>query len=84
MKIPQVADEERRLTPLQMEIVRLIANGSNYQQISESTGLRVTQVKSRIETLLANLKAKNKAHLVAQVFREGLASPDMVNVKGDK
>jgi DNA-binding NarL/FixJ family response regulator len=60
------------LTPQQLRILRLIADGMTDRQIATELYLGENTVKTHIRRIFAKLNAVSRAHAVANGFRQGL------------
>lgn len=74
-----VSDVERltaaqtiRLSPRELEALRLAADGLSMPEIAESTGRATETVKTQLARARSKLGARNVAHAVALAFRAGL------------
>jgi DNA-binding NarL/FixJ family response regulator len=60
------------LTPEQIAILQLLADGDKYSDIALAIGTSEQQIKNRVHLLLQELGADNSRHAIAQAFRAGL------------
>ena len=60
------------LTPRQVQILQLIAEGLSNEQIANRLRLSAETVKSHVSAVHAKLGADSRAHAVAIAFRHGL------------
>lgn len=65
---------EPRLTPRELEVLRLAADGASTAELGEQLGISPATVKSHFESAYAKLGARNRAGAVAAAFRRGLIS----------
>jgi DNA-binding CsgD family transcriptional regulator len=69
-------DAERRdpaaLTPRELEILQLLANGADTEEISRALEIGPETVKTHIRRLLPKLGARSRTHAVAIAFRRAL------------
>lgn len=61
----------KRLTPREMQILKLMAEGLTDRQIGTKLFLSVDTVKSHVKHLYRVMGAANRAHAVAKGFRWG-------------
>lgn len=61
-----------RLTPRQLEVLLLVAQGRQNKQIAAELAIAERTVKLHITALLDAMDARNRTHLVAQARRAGL------------
>lgn len=60
------------LTPREMQILALIAEGATNKEIGQRIFLAENTVKNHLKHILAKLQVENRAQAVAYAFREGL------------
>ncbi|HEX7302072.1 helix-turn-helix transcriptional regulator [Lentzea sp.] len=60
------------LTPVEIVVVRLLADGVADEEIARRTGRMTYEVKMLIARLRSRFAAHNRAHLVGEVLRAGL------------
>lgn len=65
---------ERKLTPRELEILQLLADGADTEEISRRLAIARETVKTHIRRLLAKLDARSRTHAVAIAFRRALVS----------
>ena len=63
---------EISITPKEMEILYLIAEGYNSNEIANELDNAEGTIKVAVKSMRRKLKAKNSAHLVAIAYHEGL------------
>jgi PAS domain S-box-containing protein len=61
-----------RLSPRQVEVLRLVALGANVSQIAQELSISDTTVRTHVKNILQRSGAKNRAHAVALAMRDGL------------
>jgi DNA-binding NarL/FixJ family response regulator len=66
----------RRLTPRELEILRLIAWGQSNAEIAEALSVCEATVRSHVHHLLARLELRDHTHAVAFAYQSGLVHPD--------
>jgi DNA-binding CsgD family transcriptional regulator len=66
---PGETTEWDRLTPREIEVLRLMADGLNGSEIAEKLGIRPGTVRAHVEHMRARLGCHTRAALVAQGFR---------------
>ncbi|MGY1439488.1 response regulator transcription factor [Streptomyces reniochalinae] len=71
--MPRVLDG--RLTPGQLQALRLAANGLTAGQIARRLGTTETGIHLRLNTAARALGARSRAHLVAVAMTQGLITP---------
>lgn len=64
--------ERMPLTPREMQILALIAEGATNKEIGQRIFLAENTVKNHLKHILAKLKVENRAQAVAFAFHEGL------------
>ncbi|WP_338695971.1 response regulator transcription factor [Streptomyces sp. Q6] len=65
------------LTPREQEVLVLIANGLSNAEIGERLVISLPTVKTHVSSLLAKLRARDRAQLVIIAYESGLAEPGM-------
>ena len=60
------------LTPEQISILQLLADGWRYRDIGIASNATEQTVKNKIHRLLQDSGSDNSRHLIAQAFRAGL------------
>lgn len=66
------ASHERELSPDDIRVLALIANGTTNEEIAREVHWSESTVKRRIEEIMATLGARNRAHAVSIATKEGL------------
>lgn len=61
-----------RLSPRQVEVLRLVALGANVSQIAHELSISEATVKTHVKNILHRLGARNRAHAVALAMCNGL------------
>jgi DNA-binding NarL/FixJ family response regulator len=61
-----------QITPEQLSILQLLADGNRYLDIARSTGRSEQVIKNKMHRLLQDLGSDNSRHAIAQAFRAGL------------
>lgn len=61
-----------RLTPREIEILRLIANGRRDREIADSLYLSHHTVANHVRNILGKLEAQSRAAAITRAMREGL------------
>lgn len=64
--------ERPPLTPRELQILALIAEGATNKEIGQRIFLAENTVKNHLKNILAKLQVENRAQAVAYAFREGL------------
>lgn len=59
----------RRLTPREIEVLRLLADGLEGAEIAEALGIRAGTVRTHVENMRENLDCRTRAGLVSQGYR---------------
>lgn len=62
------------LTPRELDVLRLIADGSGNVEIAERLHLGLGTVKGHVRDILEKLSASDRAHAAVTAFRRGLLS----------
>jgi DNA-binding NarL/FixJ family response regulator len=66
------ASHERQLSPDDIRVLALIANGATNEEIARQVHWSESTVKRRIEEIMATLGARNRAQAVSIATKEGL------------
>jgi len=66
------ASHERQLSPDDIRVLALIANGATNEEIAREVHWSESTVKRRIEEIMATLGARNRAQAVSIATKEGL------------
>ena len=66
------SDGGGRLSPRQVEVLRLVAIGANASQIAQELSISEATVRTHVKNILERLGAKNRAHAVALAMCNGL------------
>lgn len=67
------ATDAARLTPRELDVVRLIARGMDNRQIAEALVVSEATVKTHINNIFAKLDATDRSQVVVYAFQHGLA-----------
>jgi DNA-binding NarL/FixJ family response regulator len=62
------------LTPRQLEVLRLLAQGATANQIAERLVVSPATVRKHIERILRILRVRSRSEAIAWAFREGVAN----------
>ena len=70
----QVAEHtgEEELTPKEIEVLRLIADGNANKEIAEQLSISEETVKSRVKNILDKLGANDRTHAVTIGLKRGI------------
>jgi len=68
----QVEEEEKRLTPRQIEVLTLVAQGLTYKEVGTALCLSERAVKYHMGEILNQLHLENRAQVIAYAARMGL------------
>ena len=68
---PEGLDE---LSPRELEVLSLVANGSNNREIADALYLSPLTVKTHVSRILAKLRARDRVQLVVIAYQAGLVS----------
>ena len=79
--VPAPAHPASVLTPRELEILRLLAEGFEQQKISALLSITPKTVGTHIERILQKLDARSRAKAIALAYRSGLMD-DQVPVRG--
>ncbi len=71
-KLAKVPDGRPRLTARETEVLRLVAKGLSYQQVSEELALSIRTVQNHVQNTLGKLQLHNRSALVRYAFENGL------------
>jgi PAS domain S-box-containing protein len=63
------------LTPREMEVLRLLADGESTRQIADQLGLAIATVRNHVQRILHALGAHSRLEALAIARREGLLTP---------
>jgi DNA-binding NarL/FixJ family response regulator len=69
---PEGLDE---LSPRELEVLGLVAQGSNNREIAEALYLSPLTVKTHVSRILMKLRARDRVQLVVIAYQAGLVSP---------
>lgn len=61
-----------RLSPRQLEVIRLVADGYTDQEIGKQLFMGLRTVRTRIEEVRFALDGRNRTHAVARAYQLGL------------
>ncbi len=64
------------LTPRQLDVVKLLAQGKNNQEIAQELVLSTGSVRTHVQRILAKLGASDRTGAVVQAIELGLITPD--------
>lgn len=77
---PSVLERARRLTPRQIDVLRLLARGKRMKEVAEQLGLSTRTVESHKYELMQSLGISSTAELVMYAIRNQLVdAPDAAN-----
>jgi NarL family two-component system response regulator LiaR len=62
------------LTPRELEVLRLVAQGQSNREISEQLGISEATVRTHVSSILSKLKLPSRTQAALYALREGLAS----------
>lgn len=65
----QLPNHARRLTPREVEVLRLLADGLEGAEIAEALGISAGTVRTHVENMRENLDCRTRAGLVSQGYR---------------
>jgi DNA-binding NarL/FixJ family response regulator len=71
-RVPAAGNESFHLTPRELEILRLLAEGLTQDQIAKQLVIAPKTVATHIERILGKLGVQSRAQAVALAFREEL------------
>jgi DNA-binding CsgD family transcriptional regulator len=69
-----VAETIARLSPRELEVLRLMTNGLDNRQIASELGVAYTTVRSHTRSLIEKLGARSRLDAVARAYRAGVRS----------
>jgi DNA-binding NarL/FixJ family response regulator len=69
--------QETALSPRQMQILTLVANGQTYQQVAGTIGIAERTVKYHMAEILERLHLQNRAQVIAYAARMGMVRPEL-------
>jgi DNA-binding CsgD family transcriptional regulator len=61
-----------QVTPRELEVLALIADGRSTGEIAERLWITVETVRTHVRRLLERLDARTRAHAVSIAYREGM------------
>lgn len=73
---PTIAQELQRLTPREMEVLKLVAEGCTNQEIADLLVLSIKTVQAHRANVMEKLELQDVTHLVRFAIRHGLISVD--------
>jgi len=68
----RIGQEETRLSPRQMQILTLVAQGQIYREVAETLGLSEPTVKYHMREILDRLHLENREQVIAYAAQHGL------------
>jgi DNA-binding NarL/FixJ family response regulator len=72
---PAAARTASRLTPRELEVLELLADGRSPQEISAGLFISAKTVSTHIEHIFSKLGVSSRAQAVAVAYRDGLVAP---------
>ena len=63
------------LSPRELEVLGLVAQGSNNREIADALYLSPLTVKTHVSRILMKLRARDRVQLVVIAYQAGLVSP---------
>jgi len=72
---PAVARSASRLTPRELEVLELLADGRSPQEISAGLFISAKTVSTHIEHIFTKLGVSSRVQAVALAYRDGLVAP---------
>ena len=72
VSVPDGLDE---LSPRELEVLSLVARGSNNREIADALYLSPLTVKTHVSRILTKLRARDRVQLVVIAYQAGLVSP---------
>jgi DNA-binding NarL/FixJ family response regulator len=76
-KTPDLPDELRVLTPREMEVLKLVAEGRTSQEIADQLVVSVKTVQAHRASIMEKLHLNDITHLVRFAIRHGLIPPEL-------
>jgi DNA-binding NarL/FixJ family response regulator len=67
---------EERLTPREMDVLRLLAQGFTNKKIADRLTVNERTIKYHVSSILAKLEVSNRTEAVTEAARRGLISLD--------
>ncbi len=74
---PKTSDELRVLTPREMEVLKLVAEGRTSQEIADQLVVSVKTVQAHRASIMEKLHLNDITHLVRFAIRHGLIPPEL-------
>jgi two-component system NarL family response regulator len=65
---------EEDLTPRQIEVLKLVADGRTYKEVAATLGIAERTVEYHMSEILSRLQLRNRAQVLAYAMRKGLLS----------
>lgn len=69
---PSKARSQRRITPRELEVLALVADGYSTKEIARALWITDETVRTHVRRLLERLGARTRAQAVAIAYRDGL------------
>lgn len=63
---------ETALTPREMEVLELVANGYSAKEVAETLGIAPRTVERHTENARLKMRARNRAHMVTKAVMHGI------------
>jgi len=71
-----VPHPRRKVTPRELEVLALIAEGYSTREIARALWITDETVRTHVRRLLDRLEARTRAHAVSIAYRDELWAPD--------
>jgi len=68
------ATTDEDLTPRQIEVLKLVADGRTYKEVAATLGIAERTVEYHMSEILSRLQLRNRAQVLAYAMRKGLLS----------
>ena len=72
MPVHPARTSQPTLTPRELEVLALVAEGYSTREIAQALWITDETVRTHVRRLLSRLGARTRAHAVAIVYRDGL------------
>jgi DNA-binding NarL/FixJ family response regulator len=71
-RVPAPRDEQRELSPRELDVLRLLADGHSYKTAADVLGLGMDTIRYHVRHIYEKLHVHSKSEAVLKAFRSGL------------